>query len=261
MGELTLLQEIAERFNSLALEQRVEFHIAANPWREVLAVGVTQRADERASVFCTNLPILIPAAVIQAIIAVLFRHLDLRCRLLTAFGRGGAKRIRRKRSPAPEGKRRDGAPKGATPSREGVHLKEGCADRRAVPSASCRGQEVGPAKAGMAAAPGRQKTKNRGDGARLHVKSCLKTELGERLVARREEDAVRRHFDAVAEAGIPVGPAVCVLQLGGIAPRHQVLAAAAGHDDLGIAHAFGLHHGEQRGRMRGRNTHAAVADR
>src|SRR5674476_163812 len=36
-------------------------------------------------------------------------------------------------------KSRDGAPRGATPSQEGVHIRNGCANRRSIPSRFSRG--------------------------------------------------------------------------------------------------------------------------
>jgi hypothetical protein len=51
---------------------------------------------------------------------------------------GEAKRSVRKRGPALYG-RRDGAPRGATPSREGVTKTKCRAHRRAIPSTFCRG--------------------------------------------------------------------------------------------------------------------------
>jgi len=62
--------ELTKRSRASTLQQGVEFHIAPEPFRELLAVGFPERADAGSAFLVAKLAILVPALVIKTVIAV-----------------------------------------------------------------------------------------------------------------------------------------------------------------------------------------------
>lgn len=70
---LAFLQQLAERLRSRPVQKRVELHVAAHARSKVVAVGLAQRVDTSCTVLVANLPVVVPATIIEAGVTIL-RH-------------------------------------------------------------------------------------------------------------------------------------------------------------------------------------------